>query len=92
MELSKDEIKKIEEMAGLFFTIEEIAEFLALPTRELSIEIRRRGTPISEAYWQGKYAKMIELRKKVVDYAQKGSSQADNLVDKFLKNQQMFEK
>lgn len=92
MDLETKDIEKIKEMAGLFFTIEEIADFLGLNRRDLAIQVRKRETTISKAYWTGKFDKMIELRRKVVEYAQKGSSQADALVDQFLKNQQMFEK
>ena len=83
--------KQIELLAGLFFTIEEIAIHLNLNEPELRREIRGRTSPRAQAYWTGKLTQMIELRKELVDYAKRGSNQADSIVNELIKKQKLSE-
>jgi phosphoribulokinase len=84
-------LQQIELLAGLFFTIEEISIHLKIDESELRREIRGKHTPRALAYWDGKLNQMIELRKELIDYAKKGSNQADSIVNDLIKKQKTKE-
>jgi len=90
--MNEDEIlQQIKTLAGLFFTIEEISIHLHLDESELRREIRGRKSAIAQAYWNGKLTQMIELRKDLVDFAKRGSNQADIIINELIKKQKSKE-
>jgi len=81
------DINKIEELAALFFTIQEIALILDINESELRREIKKPNSDIAKAYYKGKLQTQIELRKQTLKFATKGSPQAEAAMIEFLKKQ-----
>jgi Zn/Cd-binding protein ZinT len=84
-------IELIEEYASLFFTIDEIAMLLDGDTQELRREIKANTTEAAKAYYRGKLKTQIELRKQTLNFARKGSPQAEAAMIDFLKKQNLSE-
>ncbi|MDR0754186.1 MAG: hypothetical protein LBF04_02235 [Prevotellaceae bacterium] len=84
-------IKLIEEYASLFFTIDEISMILNINPQELRREIKANKTDAAKAYYRGKLKTQIELRKQTLEFAKKGSPQAETAMTDFLKKQNLSE-
>ena len=84
-------IELIEEYASLFFAIDEIAMLLDVDTQELRREIKSNRTEAAKAYYRGKLKTQIELRKQTLNFARKGSPQAEAAMIDFLKKQNLSE-
>lgn len=80
-------IKLIEEYAGLFLTIDEIAILLEMDPAELRREIRHGRNEKAKAYQRGKLKSMLEVRRQTVEFAKKGSPAAENLVNNYIQKQ-----
>ncbi len=79
-----DEIKLIEEYAGLFLTIEEIAVLIDADPTELRRDIRGGKSERSRAYNKGKLNSILEVRRQTVAFAKKGSPAAEDLVQGYI--------
>jgi len=80
-----DEVNKlIEEYAGLFLTIEEIAVLLDVDPAELRRDIRGGKSERSKAYNRGKLNSILEVRRQTVAFAKKGSPSAEELVQGYI--------
>ncbi|MDA3943698.1 MAG: hypothetical protein PF694_09195 [Bacteroidetes bacterium] len=87
-----DEIAvQIEEYAGLFLTIDEIALLLSIDQAELRREIRHGKSERARAYLRGKLKTVVEIRKQTVMFAKKGSPAAESLVNGYIIKQQQNE-
>jgi hypothetical protein len=86
-----DILKQIEFLAGLFFTIEEISIRLNINETELRREIRGKISPRAQAYIKGKMDQILELRKELINYAKRGSNQADTIVTQLINKQKQAE-
>jgi hypothetical protein len=86
-----DELAQIEEYAGLFMTIDEIALLIDVDTAELRRDIRHGKNDRAKAYLRGKLKSIVEIRKQTVMFAKKGSPAAENLVNGYLIKQQQNE-
>jgi hypothetical protein len=76
--VSGDELlREIEELAGCFFSEEEILEILELP--EMSAEGKR-------AIRKGSLASEAKLRKSIIDLAAAGSSPAQTIAVKLMES------
>ncbi|MDR1554220.1 MAG: hypothetical protein LBS69_12300 [Prevotellaceae bacterium] len=84
-------IELIEEYASLFFTIDEIAMLLNADAQELRREIKAHKTDAAKAYYRGKLRTQIELRKQTLEFAKKGSPQAETAMIDYLKRQNLSE-
>jgi hypothetical protein len=82
-----DEIKLIEEYAGLFMTIEEIAVLIDVDQAELRRDIRGGKSERSRAYNKGKLNSVLEVRRQTVAFAKKGSPAAEELVQRYINKQ-----
>lgn len=91
MELTIDELNKIEEMAAAFMPPAEIAILISIPSdrRDLFIEICKshKSSDIYLYYQRGKLTSKYELRKTVVKLAKAGSPAAEPLADKYILEQ-----
>lgn len=76
--LGEELVKEIEELAGLFFTIEEIEEIT---------ETRNQSKEWQQAYRKGALLAEAELRKSIISLAKDGSSPAQTLAWKMLEYQ-----
>ncbi|MDR2065435.1 MAG: hypothetical protein LBP85_06995 [Prevotellaceae bacterium] len=84
-------IELAEEYASLFFTVEEIAVILNINAPELRREIKANRTDLAKAYYRGKLKTQIKLRKQTLEFARKGSPQAEAAMTDFLKKQNLSE-
>jgi hypothetical protein len=84
-------IELIEEYASLFFTVDEIAMLIDVDTQELRREIKSNKTDAAKAYYRGKLKTQIELRRQTLEFAKKGSPQAETAMTEYLKKQNLSE-
>ncbi len=91
MRLSDEQTEKIKEYAGLFLTPREIACLMDLPIGEFTEVLQDPLHPAATAYLKGKAQSKYEIRKKVIDLAKKGSPQAENLADKYIEEQRLYD-
>lgn len=76
--------KQVEEYAGLFFSIDEICILCDLDPVTFRREVRAGSTTLAKAYHNGKINSMLEIRKLTVEFAKKGSPQAETLVKEYI--------
>ncbi len=91
MELTKEQLIEIEEMAAAFMPPDEIAILVHIDpaSRDRFCEICRshKTSELYNAYQRGKLKTKFELRKTVVKLAKAGSPAAEPLADKYLLEQ-----
>ncbi len=76
--LSDEQLKEIEELAGLFFLEEEVEEITAT---------KREDPGWAKAYRRGSLMQEANLRKSIIGLANDGSSPAQTLAWKMLERQ-----
>ena len=91
MNFSQDQLKDIEDMAGLFFGAEDIAINLELNEDETELfgfQIDSKNTDFPEvaAYLRGRLTAEIVMRKAIKQSAQNGSSPSQLQMLNFLKD------
>jgi hypothetical protein len=91
MNFSEDQLKEIEDMAGLFFGAEDIAINLELNEEEselfgFRIESKNSSFPEVAAYLKGRLTAVIVMRKAIKQSAQNGSSPSQQQMLNFLKD------
>lgn len=92
MNLTEQQIKEIEELAGLFLTADEIAILLDIDVDLFMKTIHTKKGPIYKAYFKGKTRSKKQIRENVVKLARNGSPQAEEMVDGYIIAQSQFEK
>jgi hypothetical protein len=85
------DLEQIEEYAALFLTIDEIALLVDAKAEDLRREIKGQNTERAKAYLKGKLRTVIELRRQTLQFAQKGSPQAETAMLDFLAKQNLSE-
>lgn len=90
MNLTEQQLDSVEEMAGLFFSPEEIALNLELTEDETegfvaSLESRASAVPIVAAYLKGWITSEIILRKAIKQSALNGSSPSQQILLNYQK-------
>lgn len=83
--------QKIEEYAGLFLTIDEIAVLIDIDPAQLRREVRQGVSDRAKAYKRGKLKTILEVRRQTVEFAIKGSAAAESLVNTYIAKQQQHE-
>lgn len=86
-----NELNLIEEYASLYLTISEISILLDLNEEELRREVRGGKTDRAKAYLKGKLQTELELRKSTKQFAEKGSPQAESLMNEYAIKQRLNE-
>jgi hypothetical protein len=84
MENSQETLNQVREYAGLFFTVDEIAILLDLDVVQFRREIRGKTSALAKAYLKGKLESMADIRRLTVEFAKKGSPQAEGFVKEYL--------
>jgi IS30 family transposase len=85
------DLEQIEEYAALFLTIDEIAILLNTNAESLRREIKGQHTERAKAYLRGKLQTVIELRRQTLQFAKKGSPQAEAAMLEALAKQNLSE-
>jgi hypothetical protein len=91
MNFSEDQLKEIEEMAGLFFSANDIAINLELNDEETELfgfQMDSKNTTFPEvaAYLKGRLTAEIVMRKAIKQSAQNGSSPSQQQMLHFLRD------
>jgi len=90
MNFSEEQLKEIEDMAGLFFGADDIAINLELNEEETEafgfrIDSKNSTFPEVSAYLKGRLTAKIVMRKAIKQSAQNGSSPSQQQMLNFLK-------
>ena len=91
MNLSEEQLSEIEEMAGLFFAIEDIADNLELTeaqVEDLLLDCQLRVGEFYKAYRRGWLTSEVKLRKAIEKAAENGSNPAQQMLLDFQKQSQ----
>ena len=91
MNFSEEQLKEIEDMAGLFFGAEDIAINLELNEEQTEafgsrIDSKNSTFPEVAAYLRGRLTAKIVMRKAIKQSAQNGSSPSQQQMLNFLKD------
>ena len=86
--MDKEMLDKIEEYASLFFTVDEIALILEVDAIKFRRDVRHGNNDIGKAYYRGKLKTMVEIRRLTVEFAKKGSPQAEAFVRDYIEKQE----
>jgi hypothetical protein len=86
MNLSAEQLSELEEMAGLFFSIEDISDNLEVDSEELEKLISLKSGEIYKTYKRGWLKGDITLRKSIAKAAENGSNPAQQMMLNFQKN------
>lgn len=80
------QIQQVQELAALFFTLEEISLLTLIDIEELRREVQfGQGSELKKAYWQGKLGSVKTIRETMKNNAEKGSSMACFTMNEWLK-------
>lgn len=82
---TQEQLNQISELAGLFFTLEEISLLTEVDISELRREVSFGSSEIHKHYWRGKLSAVKEIRKSTKEFAEKGSPQAEAQMIEYLK-------
>jgi hypothetical protein len=85
------DLEQIEEYAALFLTVDEISLLVDAKAEDLRREINGKIGDRAKAYLRGKLRTTIELRRQTLQFAQKGSPQAEAAMLDFLAKQSLSE-
>ena len=80
MTYSDTQLAQIEEMAGLFMRLPDIAALVGVTTKELKLEVSNEKSAVGNAYRKGKAEAILRIRRNEKELADAGSTVAlDNL-------------
>jgi hypothetical protein len=82
---------KVEQYASLFLTIDEICLLCALEPTQFRREVRNGKSKLAQAYLKGKLESMVQIRRMTVEFAKKGSPQAESLVREYIEKMESNE-
>lgn len=91
MNLSEEQLSEVQEMAGLFFAIEDIADNLELTeaqVEDLLLDCQLRMGEFYKAYRRGWLTSEVKLRKAIEKAAENGSNPAQQMLLDFQKQSQ----
>lgn len=76
-------LDQVEEYASLFFTVDEIALLIDRDPVDLRREIRHGKSELARRYQKGKLSTLLEMRRIMVQFAKKGSPQAEIILKEY---------
>jgi len=92
MNLTEEQLKEIERLAGLFLEPGEIAVLLNIDAENFLHGLDMKKGDLYTAYFRGKTISKKEILENVVKMAKHGSPQAEDLVKQFMDKQILAEK
>lgn len=92
MNLTEEQLKEIEELAGLFLEPDEIAVLTNIDIDFFNQQLERKKGDIYLAYVRGKTISKREIHQNVVKMAKHGSPQAEELANLLIDKQKSAEK
>lgn len=91
MPFTEEELKLVEEYAGLFLTWQDIAILLKKKLPEFKAAFDDKNSDLFASYSRGQVISKLNLRRPVIKMAEHGSPQAEILADKYITEQLMAE-
>ncbi len=91
MNLTGEQLSEVEEMAGLFFSVEDIADNLELDEfslEEIQSDMQLKRGDFYKAYRRGWLCSQVKLRKQIEKAAENGSNPAQQMMLNFQKSTQ----
>lgn len=88
MEYDNEILDQVKELTSLYMTIDEIAMALDLDPVRFRREVRHKKTDLAKAYLKGKLETTIAVRRQIVEFAKKGSPQAEAFVKEYQERQE----
>lgn len=92
MNLSSEQLTKIQELAGLFFRVDEIAVSIDVDMDELEEEIANKRSAAFRAYLKGKTDTKLAIRTNVIRMARNGSPQAEDLAERYIQEHDRYDR
>ena len=89
MELSEEQIKQIEYLAGLFYTPKQIAVMVDVVVKEFAAAVQYEDSLVYKAYWKGRYEADLQFRIAVKRLSDLGSSPAQTMIEKMIEESKM---
>jgi hypothetical protein len=89
--MNPEQLKLIEEYAGLFFTPDEIAILIDFSPDELKKQLRKKDCDVYRAYMKGKLTTIMNIRRHQIQLARNGSPKAEEYIDKLIRLQNASE-
>lgn len=84
MQLTEDQIKKVEELAYCLMKPHEIAIILGLDSTAFKNQLRVPNSQVYLAFYAGYYLSKSEINESIVSHATAGSSPAQTLATRFI--------
>lgn len=84
--LTTAKLKELEELATLFYSISECAIILQVSKAKLKARIENEATPEAKHYNRGLLLSEKEVREKIIEMANRGSTKAQSQVMELIKN------
>lgn len=91
MNLTEEQLSEVEQMAGLFFKVEDVADNLQLSELELEevlLDMQLKRGDFYHAYRKGWLCAQVKLRKQIEKAAENGSNPAQQMLLNFQKQAQ----
>ena len=91
MNLSEEQLSEIQEMAGLFFSIQDISDNLEMnqgEVEDLLLDFQLKTGEFYRAYRRGWLMSEVKLRKSIEKAAENGSNPAQQMMLSFQKQAQ----
>lgn len=79
MEITKDTLEKITELAKLLYTQKEIAIITEIDLKKFKTSMYDETSQIYKAYMSGILQSQLEIRKAIIKSAERGSTQAQKM-------------
>lgn len=89
--LTDDQLQLIRDMSGNFMTPSDIAFMIRVPADEFRCWIQDDNHPAGIAYKEAKITAILEIRRKIIGMAKKGSPQAETLANQLIQDQMLGE-
>ena len=86
MFLTEEQIKEIESMAELFFSLDQIAANAEIDPEDFRDEVQSKTGPVYVAYITGWLKGEIPLRKSIAEAAANGSNPAQQMMITMIQN------
>lgn len=87
--LDPEKLTELEELGGVFFTLEEAAVILQVDADKLKEVVGNHSTPEHQSYHRGRLKAEFETRKAIVKQAKDGSNPAQVLAMSLIKKMKM---
>lgn len=92
MNLTDEQLLKIEESAACFMPAEEIAVLIDQPVQEFLLILKDESSQAYRYYQRGKVNQKLKLRKRVIETASYGSHSAAQMVESYIVEQTKSER